>query len=493
MWPMSSHPAPFTLVAIADRHLSEGRTADAIESYNRALAIQPALPAAWFNLAYAQRSERHFEAALDSYAKAIIYGVPRPEEACLNRAVILFDHLRQTDLAIAELEAAVRHNPNFIEAQLNLGNIHEEMGAPDRAKASYQRVLQIDPANGRALARLGVIATVTGKPSAALAELTSALTRAATPGDRAEILFALGSAFDASGRFDEAFHAIEAANWIAGALAPVRYDRRQQENLVDSLIAAYPIANPAPRREQEPGIDHASPVFICGMFRSGSTLAEEILGRHTAISAGGELELVPSFVRELRPYPAAATGLAPDQLAALRARYLAELPGSGLVTDKRCDNFLHIGLIKAFFPEAKIIHTRRHPLDNLLSIYFLHFGPSVTYGHDLGDAAHFYLQYHRLMAHWAQLFPGEIFTLDYDRIVTGARDEVGRALTFLDLPWQETCLLSGASSEAVRTASSWQVRRQLHARSSGRWRHYERQLADARHMLTAAGLADVTL
>jgi tetratricopeptide (TPR) repeat protein len=343
------------------------------------------------------------------------------------------------------------------------------------------------------LARLAVIATVTGKPDEAVAQLTRVLAQAPAPRDRAEILFALGGALDAMGRFDDAFHAVEAANWIAGALIPARYDRRQQENLVDSLISAYPALPARLARGHEPSGERARPLFICGMFRSGSTLAEQILGRHTAISAGGELELIPAIVRELQPYPAAATSLAPERLATLRANYLTELPGAGLVTDKRCDNFLHIGLIKTLFPEAKIIHTRRQPLDNLLSIYFLHFGDAVTYGHDLADATHFYLQYLRLMAHWTRLFPGEIFTLDYDRIVADARGEIARALTFLDLPWEENCLVASASSDAVRTASSWQVRQPLHARSSSRWRHYGRQLADARRMLADAGTASLTV
>src|SRR5687768_5684856 len=120
------------------------------------------------------------------------------------------------------------------------------------------------------------------------------------------------------------------------------------------------------------------------MFRSGSTLVEQLLGRHPAVTPGGELEFIPALIAEdLQPYPASLAELSPKRAAELREKYLAQLdalhPGAKHVTDKRPDNFLHIGLIKTLFPGARIVHTARNPLDNLLSVYFLYFARSVSY------------------------------------------------------------------------------------------------------------------
>ena len=75
-------------------------------------------------------------------------------------------------------------------------------------------------------------------------------------------------------------------------------------------------------------------------------------------------------------------------------------PGASYVTDKRPDNFLHIGLIKRLFPDSRIVHTTRDPLDNCLSIFFLHLDHSMGYALNLLDIGHYFRQYRRLMAHW---------------------------------------------------------------------------------------------
>jgi hypothetical protein len=254
--------------------------------------------------------------------------------------------------------------------------------------------------------------------------------------------------------------------------------------MVDRVIRTFPTAQPRDAVDA-PG---AQPVFICGMFRSGSTLAEQILGRHSAITPGGEIDNIPALSRRLDPYPEAVAALTEADITRLRDDYLGALPPGGIVTDKRCDNFLHIGLIKRLFPNARIIHTRREPLDNLLSIYFLYFGREVPYGNSLAEAAHFYVQYRRMMAHWQALYPDDIYHLDYDQLVAAPRAAIGGVLDFLGLPWEDACLTAQLASGAIRTASVWQTRKPLHARSSGRWRHYERHLGDVRRMLGEAGV-----
>ena len=166
----------------------------------------------------------------------------------------------------------------------------------------------------------------------------------------------------------------------------------------------------------------------------------------------------------------------------LRQTYLnglGNLAGTGgLVTDKRPDNFLHIGLIKILFPDAKIIHTNRHPLDNILSLYFLHLNPDMAYALDLRDSAHWYRQHQRLMAHWKSLYPADIFELDYDQLVRDPRAVTAALLDFAGLEMEEACLAPHATAGSVRTASVWQVREPLNRRGSGRWRNYQHRIGE---------------
>jgi hypothetical protein len=319
-----------------------------------------------------------------------------------------------------------------------------------------------------------------------IGRLRAALTDpAASAAERASLGFALGAALDSCGEYASAFAAYEAANRESRASAPAaaRYDRRSQERFTDELIRTFrerTASTGAERPKEAAGAPR--PIFICGMFRSGSTLAEQLLARHRLVTAGGELELLPELVRAApAPYPAALASLPEGRIEALGKRYLAGLarlfPGATHVTDKRPDNFLHIGLIKRLIPDARIVWTTRDPLDNCLSIFFLHLDQRMGYALDLLDTGHYYREHRRLMAHWKALYPEELLELNYDHLVADPRPALERLLRFCGLPWDEACLAPAPTGVAVKTASVWQVREPLYTRSSGRSRHYRPELA----------------
>jgi tetratricopeptide (TPR) repeat protein len=470
-----------------------GRLAEAEAAYARLLARWPALPDCWFNLAVVQRKAGRFEAALASYAHALEHGVSKPEEVHLNRGVIYADHLRREDAAEAELAAALALNPDYVPALLNLANLDEDRGNRDAALALYERILALEPASPLALARYAGLKP--GADDALVGRLRQALARpGAEAADKASLGFALGKVLDAAGAYDAAFAAYAAANRDSRLSAQGRvqpYDRRRQEALIDAVIAAFtpqlvaqlsPVApDPAP-----------APIFICGMFRSGSTLTEQVLAAHARVTAGGEIDFLPTLARTaLAPFPAALARSTAAQMAGIAAQYRARLaalfPGAERITDKRPDNFLYIGLIKCLFPQARIVHTVREPLDNCLSVFFLHLDPSMAYALDLRDIGHYYAQYRRLMAHWRRLFGDAILDFDYDAFVRAPRPATQRLLDFCGLEWDEACLAFHKQRNAVKTASVWQVREPLYDRSSGRWRHYAKQVEPLREYL--AGMA----
>ena len=455
--------------------------AHAIAALEQALARSPQAPNSWYNLARMQRQAGRFEAALSSYDEALRRGAEGPEEIHLNRGVIYADDLARSDLAEAELEKALAIDPAYVPALLNLGNLHEDRGARGEAAKVYERAISIDPGNPTALARLAGVASLSGADDPLLGRLRSRLASAG-PAEQAELGFALGQALDRLREYDAAFAAYRAANQASRQSSGARYDREAHELFIDRLIAAF--AEPAPLSAE--GGDEA-PIFICGMFRSGSTLAEQMLARHPRVTPGGELNLIPSIAAGFRPYPEAAASGARAAAGQARQAYLTALraihPRAEVVTDKRPDNFLHIGLIKALFPEARIVHTVRQPLDNCLSVWFLHLDPSMAYALDLEDIAHWYRQYRRLMDHWRRLYGSDIHDLDYDALVAEPRPKLERLLAFCGLEWDEAVLSFHEAANAVRTASAAQVREPLYRRSSGRWRNYERHLAQLREAL----------
>jgi hypothetical protein len=157
--------------------------------------------------------------------------------------------------------------------------------------------------------------------------------------------------------------------------------------------------------------------------------------------------------------------------------------GAAFVTDKRLDNFLFIGLIKSLFPQAKIVHTTRDPLDNCLSIFFLHLEQQMSYALNLEDIGHYYREYRRLMAHWKSQYAEDIFDLNYDALVKDPQQQFKALCEFLGLPWPGEVPKVAARSTAIKTASVWQVREPLYSTSSGRSRHYFDELEELRQEL----------
>ena len=159
------------------------------------------------------------------------------------------------------------------------------------ARRAYEQALALDPAQPLALSRLPDLRPIAGPDDPLIATLRQAIARPdASAADLADLGFGLGKALDTAGAYDEAFAAYVAANQASRASAGdagARYDAAAHERFVDRLIAAFPAPLPA---------DAAAPdatrrIFICGMFRSGSTLVEQILASHPSVTAGGEIEV----------------------------------------------------------------------------------------------------------------------------------------------------------------------------------------------------------
>lgn len=491
-----------TLLSRADALLVQGRPADAIPLYRQALRLSAEKPDAWYNLAYALRKEGVFEESLEAYTRALTCGVGEPWQVHLNRAVIFSDHLRRDGEAEGELTRALHMKPDYAPALLNLGNLQEEMGQRDAAIDSYTRLLDL-PADAagqlapEALARLMHLRPPTNASDAALLRLTALAEGGGPMADslRATLFFALGRALDSLGEYEQAFAAFAQGKQRAHR-AQRPYQAREASNLTDALIAAFPVSvTPPPSAPLQP-----QPLFICGMFRSGSTLLEQILAAHCDVAMAGEQDLLSRMVtKELQPFPASAMrldearrmNLANQYYLQLLQRLCASTPQHEKMyaTDKRPDNYLLIGLIKQLFPAARILHTVRNPLDNGLSVFMQHLNPRLFgYAGALADIGHHFGEYRRLMAHWKALYPTDIYDFDYDAFVAAPEATLRPLLSFLGLPWQERCLSFHQVDNTVKTASYWQVRKPLYSEASGRWRRYAPALGPLMDALVAAGV-----
>jgi len=466
----------------ATRYQQAGDHQKAIVAYQKLLTREPNLPDSWYNLALVQRRAKLFQPALESYQRALDLGVAGAEQVHLNRAVILSDDLNRHDQALDELRTSLQLNPDYVPAMLNLGELLEDSGESDEAGALYEKVLSLDPKNALALARLAGISTISDPTHPIIDRMSNLLDDPSIgSANKADVGFALGQVLDSSSQFDKAFEIYATANEASkDSLGPdfEPYDKEEREAYIDKLIEAFP-----ERVDDNLKVVGNSPVFICGMIRTGSTLTERILSAHSQVTAGGEMTILPNLiVDDLQPYPDCLAKKRPYDFQKLRKKYVKEaqllFPDSQVLSDKRPDNFLNIGLIKRIFPEAKIIHTKRNRIDSCLSIYFAHLDPGMSFALDMKSAAHWCEQFDRLDEHWKTLYPDDIFDFDYDAMVAKPEPQIRELLNFCGLDWEEACLEPHLGTGMIRTGNVSQIREPLYRKSSGRWKNYQGYLDD---------------
>lgn len=440
----------------------------ATSAYRAYLESRPRDANAAFNLAFYLGKDGEYEEAVLIYEMALELGVAAPEEAHVNIANLCMDALYDNERAQRHLERALELNPRYKGAWYNLGNLHERLGDRGRAESCFGKCLELEPGDSAALARLGEVHRFESSDDPLLARL-----RAAAPASQNSSLhFALGRAYERLADYDSAWSQFSRANRLDRRYL-VPYDpgrvERQFRDIMTTCDAEW-LARFA-------GVSHA-PIFLCGMFRTGSTLLEQMLGAHPAITAGGEQEYFARLVsRNLVDYPGGLERLEPSTAEAWRADHRVHhdrlAVASTRLTDKRPDNFLFVGLIKAILPGAKFVVTERDWRDVAVSIFGNRLGGAQNYATRLHDIRHYLQQHRRLVDHWESVLGADVLRLGYERLVSDPRETLGNLLEFLGLEWDDRCLAFQRQKTAVATASAWQVREPLYASSVGRWRNYE--------------------
>jgi hypothetical protein len=300
--------------------------------------------------------------------------------------------------------------------------------------------------------------------------------------------FSLGRLYDRAGDYNRAFVHFQAGN----NLKPSDFDRGEFTRFIDDLINTFDVDF----MRNAPCAHHGSrrPVFIVGMPRSGTSLVEQILASHPEVCGGGELEDIRhiafgagAWLGSSHTYPRVVRELAAADCDTLAAGYLKKLavlsPQARCVTDKMPQNFLALGLIALLFPEARVIHCLRDPLDTCLSCYFHDFTGYHPYAYRLEGLGFYYRQYQRLMRHWRAVLPIPMLDVVYEDLVADPEAGIRQLLAFCELDWDERCLRFYESERIVHTSSYQQVRRPIYKSSLGRWRHYAAHLEPLRRAL----------
>lgn len=473
--------------------LERERTGDAVAAFRTALALDPSHVNARFNLGGALRRSGEPEAAVTEFRR-LVERFPEDPDFRIGLGGALLDSGRPRE-SIDEHERALALSPGHPDALTELGLAHVDAGEFEAAARCYRRVIDGSPdhphvwLNYSKTRRFGPA----DRPEIEEAEAAAGRFDAhPAPGPECgDVHFALGKMYDDLGEYDLAFEHFRRGNEILRRHVP--FDAGGQQRLVEDIEAGFGEA----WFDQVRGWGHRSsrPIFIVGMPRSGTTLVEQILASHPEVHGAGELIRIPNLAQRLlgagdAPLPAAAAALEREDIEAAARDYLdyvgARSGGAVRTTDKLPENYHHLGLIAAMFPNARIVHVGRDPMDVCVSNYLVRFQWGHAWSYDFDSLAREYRAYERLMRHWRAVLPTPVHEQSYESLVASLESESRRLVEFCELDWDERCLDFHLTERSVHTASGWQVRQPIYRRSVERWRNYERHLGPLREALGTA-------
>jgi len=399
--------------------------------------------------------------------------------------------------ALEAFEQAIALAPRTPHFRFNRATVRRFLGELDGAEEDYNQVITLARHDYEAYLNRSELRPQTRERNHT-PELEALLAegKADWQGEVA-LRYALAKEYEDLGEHRQAFVHLERGARLRRQ--HLRYDVATDVATVEWIMRAYPDSVQAPPGAREAAV--ATPIFIVGLPRSGSTLIERILASHSRVSPGGEL---PHFTLALTRAVRRLTGQAQlgrqeliarsagVDFAALGNDYLAQVQvdgiGAGVFTDKLPLNYLYCGLIRRALPPARIVHVRRSPLAACYAMYKTLFKDGYPFSYQLDELGRYYVAYDRLMRHWAEKLPGAILELRYEDLVKDLPGQSQRLLEFCGLGWEEACASFHLNERASTTASAAQVRRPLYDSSVSLWQHYRTELEPLAQQLKAAGI-----
>jgi tetratricopeptide (TPR) repeat protein len=413
----------------------------------------------------------------------LILGVDWTSAEIIRNSAVLSQHLWLTNnvqeaLRLIEVaEVRLRPSPQLSYSK---ANVLRSLGRLDRAAEEYERCIELAP--GFADAHWSLAAHRKANPSGSRIDRVLEAQQAYGPDapEQPFFFYALFKEYEGAGDFSRAWSSLQ-----TGARIKRRSLQFDPVAEAEGFAALESVISPAFVGEAVSlPKSGCAPIFIVGMPRTGTTLMERILGGHSMVTPGGELNdfnAALSIATDHFPQPF----ITPEAVGRIvesdfpqigrtyRTRTAFRSQGKQFLTDKNPANFVYAGFMAKALPEARIICMRRDPMDACVSNYKELFASNAYgYSYDLDELADYYRRFDRLCRHWSRAFPDRFLEVKYEELVQDTTNVVARVLNFAGLPFEGGCMDITRNDAPVSTASSTQVREPINAHSVGSWRRY---------------------
>jgi tetratricopeptide (TPR) repeat protein len=381
--------------------------------------------------------------------------------------------------------------------QANLAACGVFLGKIDEAREIYQSLLKRFPNHQRnhyQLARLGK--TQDAKHINQMQEIVKS--NNSTEDKNIFMYYALGKELEDLERWEESFSYYKKGGDAVCSVA--KYEIANDLALIDKIIKVCDEGwlNQGAVKLNESS-DKKTPIFIVGLPRTGTTLTERIISSHSLVESVGETQFMQMVLRRISGVQSIENmtaemiealvnsdpeAIAKDYIDNVNYR-LAKEP---FFIDKLPFNFLFLGFIAKAWPDARIVHLGRNPMDACFSMYKQIFTWAYKFSYSLDGLGQYYVAYDRLRNHWREVLQDRLIEVEYESLVSDTENQTRLLLEKLGLDFEQSCLDFDKNKAPSATASSVQVREKTHARSVNKWQRFSDQLNPLKEYLENAGI-----
>jgi len=462
---------------LANTRVQLGLVADARPLYEKVIKLAPENFEAHNNLGSVLQELGDAQTAIAHHQNAI--GLKPDFELAYRNLAHALVALERHEEALKVYQTSIEYCESARLYQF-MGTTFQQLGRMDEARQAYLKAAQLDPAMGSAYRHIAEITKLDNVDGIDVVKIIKEGFDVPNMNEEGKmhLSFAWAKVNDGQKEYPIAFAAYKLGNDIKSKEQV--YNKATNNQLFNQIKSNY--NQKFFSEASNSGLTEDKPIFILGMPRSGTTLVEQIISSHSNVTGAGELSYMSDQVKQFKggalAFHKRFVRMNQAQWHEIGQNYLAGLngydEGKSRITDKMPHNFLNIGIISKVFPQAKIIHCKRNPVANCLSLYKAFFGgkSSHPYAYNLKDLAHYHNLYEDLMAHWRQVLPGRFYEVSYEQLTSNQESESRQLIEYCGLDWQDACLDFYKTKRKVKTASAFQVRQPMHNQSVDLWKRY---------------------
>jgi len=444
----------------------------------RALKLDPTYSLVWANLAQVFSVTGQLDKAKKSF-KNILNMEPKNGLIWAEYGTVLTKLANYKEGRDAYLKA-LEFKPDSPRVHLSLGHVYKTMGEIGNSIDSYKNTILQNKLSGEAYWSLANLKTYSFSENE-IKNMEETLEGDMSDIERSQMHFALGKAYEVKKDFEKSFKNYFEGNKVKKGL--IKYSSDDTTDNTRRILNFFKKENI--HNLSKSSTNDKDPIFVLGMPRSGSTLVDQIISSHSKVDGTQELPNIIKIASELNTngqntYPEVLKDLDDMMLTKLGKEYMSETAwardSAPFFIDKMPNNFIHIGLIKTILPNAKIIDTRRDPMDTCFSCFKQFFARGQLFTYSLEDLGNYYTDYIRAMNHWHNVYGKDIYTVHYNNVINETEDTIRRLLDYCELPFEKECLEFHKSSRPVKTPSAEQVRQPIYKSGLNYWKNYEKHL-----------------